>query len=854
MTTPSSNGSDQALPTGDDQSIVANVRLAMWRNGYLPIPCNGKIPAGKEWQKRTSTNETEILLWDKVFPYDNNSGCLTCNTPTLDVDITDPEACNAILRRMKELVGERGQVLLRIGKTPKFAVPFRTDAPFRKISAPVISPQGVEMKLEFLADGQQFIAFGRHPDTGSDYWWWPKDPQQDLTNVARNELPAIDEAGANALVKDLVGLLVRDFGFREKKPPKDPPKPKVGKTTAYGRKALDEELERARNATQGNRNVQLNKSVFAVYQLVGGREIDGASEDIEGRFYQASVDNGMVGDDDDGGKAARKTIQSAKVEGLANPRSGADDGGVDEKIYEMSFASAREAYAKVRDIHEAALAQMNEIYATLMVGGKFRVMTEAPHHEFRSQRMIEFATKTDFISHVAGMYPPVPVPEQQKGTNIWQLKKMARVVWWLSHRDRRRFDNIDFVPAGPQTILIADPDVKSRRIAKRNTWSGFVIVRAKGDCQLYLAHVWNHVCRSDKVLYDYTLSWLASGVQHPEDPCRTALSMRGEPGVGKGIFARQYGLIFGRHFIHLTQREHVVGKFNAHTAESCLNFADETLFVGDRRDADIIKTLVSEQDKMLERKFIDPVSVRNYARLIFSSNHDHPLRIDAFDRRYVGYEVCLPSDMMGASDAAASRRRKYFGAIVAQMERGGRAALLDMLMEMDISNFNPEAIPQTKELYRQKLLSASGGDRFIIDIAESGLLPGATIKKPWIARSHADSDRCGLLDRMHKEGGKDLARASDNELTDILKGWGFTKRMLRDGKAWEAPAPGELRKALSQKYQGLVWDDTPEWRHPPANEEGEIQPNERQNRPRQSSPQARESPPNSDDDADGAPF
>src|SRR5712664_107081 len=422
MTTPSGNGHDHLASTGDGQSTAANVRLAMWRNGYAPIPCRGKRALMPNWAQHHETNPQEIALWDKVFPYDNNSGCLTLNTPTLDVDITDSEASRAIFLRLKELLKDHGKMLCRVGSAPKFAVPFRTDAPFKKISAPVISPAGEEMKFEFLAAGQQFIAHGRHPDTGADYRWGQ---QQDLTNVPRGELPYIDEAGANALVKDLVGLLVRDFGFREKKPPKDPPKPKVGKTTAYGRKALDEELERVRNATQGNRNEQLNKSVFAVYQLVGGGEIDGASEDIEGRFYQAAVDNGMVGDDDDDGKAARKTIQSAKGEGLANPRSRADDGGVDEKIYEMSFASAKEAYAKVRDIHEAALAQMNEIYATLMVGGKFRVMTEAPHHEFRSQRMIEFATKNDFISHVAGMYPPVPVPEQGvKG--FWQLKKTPR--------------------------------------------------------------------------------------------------------------------------------------------------------------------------------------------------------------------------------------------------------------------------------------------------------------------------------------------------------------------------------------------------------------------------------------------
>jgi hypothetical protein len=42
-------------------------------------------------------------------------------------------------------------------------------------------------------------------------------------------------------------------------------------------------------------------------------------------------------------------------------------------------------------------------------------------------------------------------------------------------------------------------------------------------------------------------------------------------------------------------------------------------------------------------------------RLIFASNHDHPLRIDAYDRRYAAYDVLQPEDMIGSSETAASK-------------------------------------------------------------------------------------------------------------------------------------------------------------------------------------------------------
>jgi Bifunctional DNA primase/polymerase, N-terminal len=164
-----------------------------------------------EWQKRHDTNEDEIVLWDRVYPYDHNTGCLTKYTPTLDVDITDRAACRAVFDRIVERFEDCGVILCRVGNPPKFAVPFRTSAPFRKFEAKLVAPSGKPMKFEFLGDGQQFVVAGIHPDTRQSYRWWPKD--RDLTTVPRDALPHINEAGARALVADLAAVLVNDLGF-----------------------------------------------------------------------------------------------------------------------------------------------------------------------------------------------------------------------------------------------------------------------------------------------------------------------------------------------------------------------------------------------------------------------------------------------------------------------------------------------------------------------------------------------------------------------------------------------------------------------------------------------------------------
>jgi len=190
---------------------------------------------------------------------------------------------------------------------------------------------------------------------------------------------------------------------------------------------------------------------------------------------------------------------------------------------------------------EHTLAELNAIYATVSIAGKFRVMTYIPHGEFSQQRVVVFSTKTDFLNHV--VTPKITVVEKTEDGASRETKR-PRGKWWIEHPEHRRFDDIDFLPGGPNPIEINDARVPGRIIRKANMWAGFSIKPAKGDCSLYLNHVRDHVCQGNETLYDYTLAWMASGIQFPKNPARTALSMRGKPGAGKGIFAREYGKIF----------------------------------------------------------------------------------------------------------------------------------------------------------------------------------------------------------------------------------------------------------------------------------------------------------------------
>jgi hypothetical protein len=202
-----------------DAMITARTqrRLQLRARGYMPIPLFGKIPPMKAWQELTVISTAMIELWSKIWPDAVNTGALTRNMPTLDLDIM----CEPAARRIEELVGwcfeDRGRILVRIGKAPKRAILFHTNQPFKKITLNFSAPNGSAEKIEFLGIGQQVVIDGIHPETAQPYRWFGGVPW----DVAHSELPYIGADLAHGLVEDLARLLTTDFGYtRVPSPPR----------------------------------------------------------------------------------------------------------------------------------------------------------------------------------------------------------------------------------------------------------------------------------------------------------------------------------------------------------------------------------------------------------------------------------------------------------------------------------------------------------------------------------------------------------------------------------------------------------------------------------------------------------
>src|SRR5262249_55047283 len=177
--------------------ILTEQRLQLLKAGFQPVPCKGKEPVPKSWQK-LDADEMHIKLWQRTFPAAVNTDVLCATVPVLDVDILDAEAADAVEAMVRARFAERGRVLTRFGRKPKRCVLFRTNEPFKKITRLLIAPDGREQRLELLGAGHQVIFFGTHPETKQPYTWSGGKPG----DVARDALPEINADEARELLAD----------------------------------------------------------------------------------------------------------------------------------------------------------------------------------------------------------------------------------------------------------------------------------------------------------------------------------------------------------------------------------------------------------------------------------------------------------------------------------------------------------------------------------------------------------------------------------------------------------------------------------------------------------------------------
>jgi putative DNA primase/helicase len=204
---------------------LIDLRLKLHSNGYHPIPVYGahinvnsagKRPKMSDWQTKLNVDPEEIRGWSGSLSDQadcTNTGLLCGEVVGVDIDVLDADLSAKLATRAQQLLGPSS--LRRIGRAPKVLFVYRVETPHEKHSTQDLifgddpTDKSAKAKVEILAKGQQFVAFGIHPETRQLYAW----PEQSPLDVPVADVPLVTLEKLKQFLEEAEQIL-RDAGGR----------------------------------------------------------------------------------------------------------------------------------------------------------------------------------------------------------------------------------------------------------------------------------------------------------------------------------------------------------------------------------------------------------------------------------------------------------------------------------------------------------------------------------------------------------------------------------------------------------------------------------------------------------------
>ena len=422
------------------------------------------------------------------------------------------------------------------------------------------------------------------------------------------------------------------------------------------------------------------------------------------------------------------------------------------------------------DFNAKLLEELNQKFAIVPTGNKFTIVNETENETmFLAPSDFRLALQNRFATDSSGKFP----------------KQVQVSTWWLTHPERREYKSVDFLPIAETPYGVF------------NMWKGFAVQPKGGLENIPLFHelLDEVICSGNEKCALYLWSWLAHMVHFPKEKPGVAVVLRSDAqGVGKSCFAEYVGSLLGRHFRTVTHGRHIHGNFNSHLKDTLMLFGDEAVWGGDRSTESILKQLITEPSMIIEMKGKDVFEVRSYLRLMLATNSEWAAPVSLTDRRYF------------VLDVSESRRNDYdfFKKLEDEQINGGSEALLQTLMDYDLSDFEVRSIPETPARLDQKFLSMKVVEKWWLEILsnEDFLIGGKVLD----------------FDDINRVANSDLLK-SFNEYTREHKpnhwNWGPRKfipqfkkqipfeqprRIASGGRECEFPSLNECKLYFAEKY------------------------------------------------------
>lgn len=213
-----------------------------------------------------------------------------------------------------------------------------------------------------------------------------------------------------------------------------------------------------------------------------------------------------------------------------------------------------------------------------------------------------------------------------------------------------------------------------------NLFGGMKMKPKKGDCQP-IVDLLMHLVDDDETVHEWILDWIAYQLQNPGAKLPTAIIMHGDEGSGKNLFWEGVMSMYGEYGAIVGQAE-LESQYNDWLSKRMFIIGDEVLSRQEMRHLKgKLKAMISGKLIQVQAKFMPVRMEANHVNIVFLSNELQPNALDASDRRYL--VVWTPP----------KKEQAYYKAVKDCMQAGGIEAFMAMLLERDLSPFDPYAPP-----------------------------------------------------------------------------------------------------------------------------------------------------------------
>ena len=341
------------------------------------------------------------------------------------------------------------------------------------------------------------------------------------------------------------------------------------------------------------------------------------------------------------------------------------------------------------------LVELQARFCIIDINGEIRMLDRnqiKQMHEGAYQGEISFYKKPDGALLMHRSLEAMPIP----------CKPKCEIADFWINPSTVMYDQIAFTPEAVSATTL-------------NFWTGHTIIPTPGNSMLIKDYLLTVICNNDVPSFEYLIQFMAHMLQRPEEKPGVVPVMLGGQGTGKGVFFQLLRAIWARTTLQVSKIDEVTGRFNAALERNYVVCMDEALFRGDMKALDSLKSIVTEPIIRIEQKYQPSRTIESKHRFFAASNHEHFASISPDDRRFFFLRV---SDCR-QEDAA------YFCTLCDSFSDGATLeALVDHLLNLDLSNFSVRTRPKTQEHDRQKLMSLTKFDRYWQEVLITGNIEG----------------------------------------------------------------------------------------------------------------------------------